>query len=347
MIWVGGHIDTPLGDGFTANLYAISKGAGSGASVRYLKTPKGFVDRCLDSVYAAAECVGLDLSDKKVVLVLSSTKGENLQLWEPAEAVRRGMNNPNNAVVVSNACTSGVCAQIVAHRLLSARLYEAAVVVGCDIVTDFIRSGFEVLKALSPEPCRPFDAAREGLNLGEAVATMLLANEDWWLAKHPDKRTFWRYEAGSIHNDANHISGPSRTGEGAYRCLCDVLEGVDRHNIALIGLHGTGTLYNDEAEAVALHRAGLSDVPANSLKGFFGHTLGAAGLLETMLCLRALEDGRILPTKGFETQGTTCPLNLDSKEKNVNCQLSIVNYIKLLNGFGGTNAAVRYRRCEL
>ncbi len=302
-----------------------------------------FADRCRRCVVPALEAASLRADLPETVVIVSSTKGENFDLWKPALAFAGALHNPNPPVVISNACTSGVCAQIVTARLIASGRYKAAVVVGCDILTEFIRSGFEALKALSPNSCRPFDAQRDGLNLGEAVATMLFADEQWWQEQHPEKQTYWHYEAGSIHNDANHITGPSRTGEGSYRCLCDVLEGVDNQAITMIGLHGTGTLYNDEMESIALHRAGLSGIPANSLKGVYGHTLGAAGLLETILCLRALEEGVILPTQGFETQGTTYPVNVSNKSRTVE-NTNEMQFIKLLSGFGGTNAAVRYKR---
>ena len=120
----------------------------------------------------------------------------------------------------------------------------------------------------------------------------------------------WILEAGAIHNDANHLSAPSRTGEGAYRCLMDVLEGVTPADIDLIGVHGTGTLYNDDMETIAIERAGLQDVEKSILKPFYGHTMGAAGVLETIIGIEMLGKG---------------------------------TFIKMLSGFGGVNAAIRMR----
>ena len=124
-------------------------------------------------------------------------------------------------------------------------------------------------------------------------------------------------ETGSIHNDANHISAPSRTGEGAYQCLTDVLNGCTPEQIALIGVHGTATQYNDSMEQTALERAGLQSVPKSVLKPYFGHTMGAAGVLETILCA------------------------MQVKESGVKSQESRV--IKMLSGFGGVNAAIRLK----
>lgn len=314
MVYCAGHsIISPLGEGSQANLEAVR--AGRSGLKQYtdrfpsvepfcaslFDTPQSFVPLCIKSVELAV--TNVDLASSQTVFVLSTTKGDNLDLWTPAQTIARHFGNPNRPIVVSNACTSGVCAQITAKRLLDAGLYRHAVVVGCDIQSQFIVSGFQAFKALSPEPCLPFSPDRKGLNLGEAAATMVLTN---------NPQEGWRLEAGSIHNDANHISAPSRTGEGAFRCLQDVLEGVSVYDIALLGVHGTATLYNDDMEKAAIQRAGLEAVPISALKPFFGHTMGAAGVLETIIGMEMFKHG---------------------------------TFIKMLSGFGGVNAAVRWK-CE-
>ena len=321
MVYCAGHsIISPLGEGSQTNLEAVR--AGRSGLKQYTNrfpsvepfcaslfdTPQSFVPLCIKSVELAV--TNVDLASSQTVFVLSTTKGDNLDLWTPAQTIARHFGNPNRPIVVSNACTSGVCAQITAKRLLDAGLYRHAVVVGCDIQSQFIVSGFQAFKALSPEPCLPFSPNRKGLNLGEAAATMVLTTEP---------RDGWCLETGSIHNDANHISAPSRTGEGAFQCLQDVLEGVSVSEIALLGVHGTATLYNDDMEKIAIQRAGLENVPVSALKPFFGHTMGAAGVLETIICALQVQ----------------------------NRQSSIVqsSFIKMLSGFGGVNAAVRWR-CE-
>ena len=319
MVYCAGHsIISPLGEGSQTNLEAVR--AGRSGLKQYtdrfpsvepfcaslFDTPQSFVPLCIKSVELAV--TNVDLASSQTVFVLSTTKGDNLDLWTPAQTIARHFGNPNRPIVVSNACTSGVCAQITAKRLLDAGLYRHAVVVGCDIQSQFIVSGFQAFKALSPEPCLPFSPDRKGLNLGEAAATMVLTTEP---------RDGWCLETGSIHNDANHISAPSRTGEGAFQCLQDVLEGVSVSEIALLGVHGTATLYNDDMEKIAIQRAGLENVPVSALKPFFGHTMGAAGALETIICALQVQ----------------------------NRQSSIVqsSFIKMLSGFGGVNAALRWR----
>ena len=321
MIYCIGHsIISPLGEGSAANYAAVQAGR-SGLKVHTSRfedvepfcaslfdTPQSFVPLCIKSVEMAIQDSGVRMQDADTIFILSTTKGDNLDLLTPAQEIARHFGNPNPPIVVSNACTSGVCAQITAMRLLEAGLYEHAVVVGCDIQTKFIVSGFQAFKALSPEPCKPFSPDRKGLNLGEAAATIVYSRNKNTEYRVQNTETYWTLEAGSIHNDANHISAPSRTGDGAYLCLKDVMAGLQPEDIALIGVHGTATLYNDDMERTAIERAGLQDIPISALKPYFGHTMGCAGVLETILCAMQVEKARV---------------------------------IKMLSGFGGVNAAIR------
>lgn len=299
------------------------------------------------SIREALEHTSLDVTSDRVVFVLSTTKGnidllenpspgifkERIYLGEAARHVTEYFGNHQMPIVVSNACTSGVCAQIVAKRLLEEGHYDYAIVAGAEVQSKFITSGFLSFKSVSTKECRPFDMERQGMNLGEAAATMIFSRfEDGVSAK-------WHLVNGAIHNDAFHISNPSKTGEGSYRCLMDVMSGnTSSGELAVINAHGTSTLFNDEMEAVAISRAGLADVPVNSLKGYFGHTMGAAGLLETIITIHSTSRNIILPTRGFEELGVS--KNIDVvKEKRITGKNS---FIKLISGFGGTNAAVKY-----
>ena len=356
IIRIADYIITPLGEGVERNLEALLRGEcmlRHHTSIRGELVPEPFVgslfDRlpeypgyspyealCIAAAEPAIRCSGLDVSSSDVVFVLSTTKGN---IWSsPADSARKVagyFGNKTTPVVVSNACTTGVSAQLTAFRLLSAGTYRTAVLIGCDVQSLFIVSGFQSFKALSPDACRPFDADRKGLNAGEAAACLILGSLTSSNSPHP-----WCLLGGSIHNDANHISGPSRTAEGSLRCLQDALAVTCGERVACVSVHGTGTAYNDEMEALALHRAGLDDTPVSALKGYFGHTMGAAGLLETILTLHALDKGLILPVKGFEQQGTTCPVNVSPEAR----QAQGHTFIKLLSGFGGVNAAVTWSR---
>ena len=320
-------------------------------AVNEIATQKGIDDRytffekmIILSAAKALEQTNIDASSDKVLFVLSTTKGNVFLLDKretgfPQERVRLGMaakqmtdyfHNPNTPIVVSNACISGVCAQIQAMRELESGHFDYVVTVGADVQSAFIVSGFQSFKALSVDPCKPFDANRTGLNLGDAAATIIYTKKD------NVTENDWVACRGAIRNDANHISGPSRTGEGSYRALRAVIGDVNPEKLAFINTHGTATLYNDEMESVAIERAGLAQVPVNGLKGYYGHTMGAAGILETILSMQAIDDNNILATRGFETLGVTHPLVLSNHNQPTDKRA----FIKLLSGFGGCNAAL-------
>lgn len=304
-----------------------------------------FEAMCVQCAEKAIEESGVDAGSSRTVFVLSTTKGnvaalgatqrrEEVGAADSALRIARHFGNTEQPVVVSNACTSGVCAQITAMRLIEAGFYDTAVVIGADEQSAFIVSGFQSLKALSDEPCRPYDKDRRGLNLGEAAACMVLSRE-------PRGEGCTQLLRGSIANDANHISGPSRTAEGSWRVLTAVTKGIPAEQIALINAHGTSTLYNDEMESIAVDRAGLAEVPVNSLKGIFGHTMGAAGILEALITQYALLKGVILPTRGFSQSGVSRAIRVSAEAMEAGADKPY--FVKLLSGFGGCNAALIYK----
>lgn len=302
------------------------------------------------AIVAAAQAVNeanIDAAREDVIFILSTTKGnvdllennpyepKRPYLWRTAQLIAEFFDNPNTPIVVSNACISGCAAQIAAINQLRYGGYKYAVVIGAEALSKFVISGFQSFKALSPERCKPFDANRRGLNLGEAAAAIVYtigANEEL------DAGTLI-VQGAAINNDANHISGPSRTGEGLLRSITKANEGFDTSRLAFINAHGTATLYNDDMESIAISRAGLQDVPVNSLKGYFGHTLGAAGILETILSAHALNHGRVLPTLGTDTPGTAAPVNVCLQSQATHGD----SFMKLISGFGGSNAAMTFR----
>ncbi len=304
-----------------------------------------FEKLCIFSAKKAIEDCGLSACEADVLFILSTTKGnveylaesatdERCFLAGSAKKIAEYFKNTNTPLVVSNACISGVCAQIAAVRALLSGRYRHTIVIGCDVLSKFIVSGFQSFKALSPEPCKPYDKERIGLNLGEAAGTIILS------ATADNEKAQWQYVAGAIHNDANHISGPSRTGEGAFRVIRDILKEISTDEIAFINTHGTSTAYNDEMESIALHRAQLDDVPVTGLKGNYGHTLGAAGIIETILSMKAVDNKLVLPTKGFENSGTSYPVNVSAETRTTDKTA----FIKILSGFGGSNAGIAYRK---
>ncbi|MBS1646974.1 MAG: beta-ketoacyl synthase [Bacteroidetes bacterium] len=283
----------------------------------------------------------IEVSNPRTLFIFSTTKGnvellenksayipENrIYLYETAHAVSLALGFKNKPLVISNACISGLLALIVAKRLIENNQYDSIIITGVDVLSDFILSGFNSLNALSTEACKPFDKDRSGINLGEAAATVLLSKER--------KEKSVRMEAAYSSNDANHISGPSRTGEGLYQCLQKI---QTKNTPDFINAHGTATIYNDEMEAVAFSRAGLQGVPVASFKNYYGHTLGAAGVVESILCVESLRQEKMIASKGFEKQGTSVALNVIQNthhKKSTSC-------IKTASGFGGCNAVALY-----
>ena len=316
----------------------------------------------LEAARRAVEDAGIDPADPATGFVLSSIKGDiehfgqnDVSLAYSAGRIARALGVQTSPVVVSNACISGLAALVQGMRMIRAGQFKRVIVVGTELQSPFIVTGFQSLKALSVEPCKPFDAHRVGLNLGEASAAMVLAeitgaeekyfssaDDDQESACHSERseESVWELVEGAIRNDANHISGPSRTGEGSFNALRAVLPFVDKKDLAFVNVHGTATVYNDEMEAIALSRAGLLDVPVNALKGYFGHTMGAAGILESILSMQALEAGVVLATRGFSELGVSAPVKVSAQE-----QPAVGNsFIKLLSGFGGVNGALLFRK---
>jgi 3-oxoacyl-[acyl-carrier-protein] synthase-1 len=214
--------------------------------------------------------------------------------------------------------------------------YKHVVVTGGDVLSKFIVSGFLSFKALSTNRCKPFDAFRDGLTLGEGAATIILGIAD----ENSLTANSIVIKAGATSNDANHISGPSRTGEGLYRAIMHTLKGIDISNLAFINAHGTATLYNDEMEAIAISRSGLEHIPVNSLKGYIGHTLGAAGLIETVVCSHSLINSQLIKTLGFSTLGVSKNIQVIAETNG----FKAMECLKTASGFGGCNAVVLIKK---
>ncbi len=334
--------------------------------------PSFFDHIALQAARTAVQEAGIEASLSRVGLVLSTIKGniekidtEDVSLAAAADTLAKGLGVKTAPVVVSNACISGLAALLQGVRMIRSGAYDHIIVVGAEVQSRFIVTGFQSLKALSLNPCKPFDADRDGLNVGEAAAAMVLSaqpvsfeprpvsgnyfSQGFAKNQFPETSTrlphgvdwpFWEIVDGAVRNDANHISGPSRTGEGSYNALRYVLEGVSAEELAFVNVHGTATRYNDQMEAIALNRAGLQDVPVNALKGIFGHTMGAAGILESIVSMKACDAGVILPTQGFCQMGVEPAVNVSALERKTDRKV----FVKLLSGFGGVNGALLFRK---
>jgi len=288
--------------------------------------------------------------DSKTLLILSATKGnidllsppmlekwgkERTMLWKAAQIVADFWGMENKPRVISNACISGVEAIHIGSQFIKQGVFENVLVVGADMLTEFVVSGFMSFQSLSSNQCKPFDEARDGLNLGEAAAAMWLTSNKVYLKTNmPEIQVL----GGGSSNDANHISGPSRTGDGQFFAISSALKeaGIEAKDIEYISAHGTATPYNDEMESKALNLAGLQDKPVNSMKAYFGHTLGAAGVVESVVTCKNLRDQKILKSLGYVNHGVPMPLNVITETRNWPMKYAL----KTASGFGGCNAAV-------
>lgn len=288
------------------------------------------------------------LISDKTLFILSTTKG-NIELLktEPnhsrihlhAAAMKIAeVCQLENVIVVSNACVSGVMAITIAKRYLEKGKYDHAIILGADELTSFVVSGFQSLGALSNERCKPFDRERKGINLGEAAAAILISTKPNVFGIMPSVKIL----GSGLTNDANHISGPSRTGEELAMAIDQSLResNIPSTEIDFISAHGTATLYNDEMEAKAFHLTGYSDTPLNSLKGFYGHTLGAAGVLETIISIHSLRNNALVPSLGFSELGVPHKLNVITSP----IKKPLRTFLKTASGFGGCNAAIVFQK---
>ncbi|MDL2140991.1 beta-ketoacyl synthase N-terminal-like domain-containing protein [Flavobacterium tructae] len=291
---------------------------------------------------------GVELNSK-AAFILSTTKGNvtalknnseesftNAYLDVLAKNVATFFGFQTQPIVVSNACVSGILAISVAKRMIQSGLYDHAFVVAGDEVSEFVLSGFNAFQAMSDLPCKPYSKNRTGVSLGEATAAVLVTAET--------ANAKIKVIGDSSINDANHISGPSRTGEGLFRSIQNALKEaqIEAAKIDYISAHGTATPFNDEMEAIALNRLGLQNVPVNSLKGFYGHTLGASGLLETVIAIESANQNILFESKGFDEMGVTEPINVIETNKEHNIEY----FLKTASGFGGCNTAVVFEKVK-
>jgi len=289
------------------------------------------------------------ISDE-TAFILSTTKG-NISLLKNQETLPEGVFLSNLAqkiadffgfktkpIVVSNACVSGVMAIALAKNMIQAGKYKDAFVVAGDEISEFVISGFNSFQAIGTDICKPYDKNRDGINIGEATAAVYITSEP-----NQNEKFSFKVLGDSAINDANHISGPSRTGDGLFASIKNAMTeaNISVEKIDFISAHGTATIYNDEMEAIAFNRMGLQNIPLNSMKGYYGHCLGASGLLESIISMESALQNTLIPSKNFEETGTSQPLNIIKEN-----QPAEIKYIlKTASGFGGCNAAIVLEKC--
>jgi 3-oxoacyl-[acyl-carrier-protein] synthase-1 len=237
-------------------------------------------------------------------------------------------------LTISTACSSSAKVFASAERLIRLGLADAALVGGVDSLCDSVLFGFNALQLVSRQPCRPFDQHRDGISIGEGAAFALLERVD---ASPHAPRLLGHGES----SDAWHMSTPHPDGRGALAAMDDALAraGIDADRVDYVNLHGTATVKNDEVEAKLLPRF-AKRTRVSSTKGFTGHTLGAAGALEAVFALLAIEHGLVPPNLGCDEPAPEASpwLALQPERRPVDIALS--NSF----GFGGNNSCLVFAR---
>ncbi len=255
-----------------------------------------------------------------------------------------GLRGP--CLTVATACSSSAKVFASAERLLHLGFADAVIVGGVDTLCDSVLFGFNSLGLVSPEPCRPFDKDRSGLSIGEAAGFALLERVAQ-NANANDAASRLRLIGHGESSDAHHMSAPHPQGLGAERAIDDALAraGIGVDAVDYINLHGTASRQNDEVEAAVIARRFPARTRASSTKGWSGHTLGAAGILEAAITLGALERGLIPGCLNTRELDPVCGPQI-TLENEVFAAATTQRRIALSNsfGFGGNNCCLAFAR---
>jgi 3-oxoacyl-[acyl-carrier-protein] synthase II len=289
-----------------------------------------------DAFLILATTVGeIDLLEKALLNKTSDPKKSSLS--DLLKKVKSLAKIKEDGVLISCACASSSTAIAEAARLIESGQEDCILVVAADAVTEFVFSGFSSLMALDKDQAKPFDKNRSGLSLGEAAGFILLMSQS--RAKKEKRQNLAQIAGWGLSCDANHMTGPARNGEGLTQAIACALKkaNVSPGQIGAISSHGTGTLYNDAMELSAFKNIFKNKtIPVYSIKGGTGHTLGSAGLIETITALKVGQEKTIPPTVGLK----------DIDEQAIGWVSLLAKKLKqstiILNncGFGGINAAL-------
>lgn len=300
---------------------------------QYLNLTQSLLEECLADLPALPKdtlviWTGIKNNVEFIESIYNQTPAPKLQsasdfrLW-----VSQRLGLANQGFEINAACASSAVGVALAANYIAEGCFEHVLVVGADIVSQFVYYGFASLKAMTESICMPFDLERNGLTLGDgAVALFLSASQNSNI----------RISGCSVTNDANHITGPSRDGAGLAQAIKQAVQRADLElrDVQAFCAHGTGTRYNDAMELAAMNSLyGELQPKIFGVKGAIGHTLGAAGGIEIALCARSLSECKLLPTVGCQTPATS------------NIVLEPTAYpgeviLTTNSGFGGVNAAV-------
>ncbi|HBA60700.1 MAG TPA: beta-ketoacyl-[acyl-carrier-protein] synthase family protein [Elusimicrobia bacterium] len=301
--------------------------------------PGGLPDPARAGVILGA-CVG-GMADSEVflerLLRTGARETELLHFHEcasSADAVAGTLGLYGPCETISTACSSGQNAICLAAELILSGESDVMLAGGTDSLSRLTVNGFGSLLLMDPQGCRPFDEERKGMSLGEGAA--VLALESAGSAARRNARVLARLSGWAATCDAHHAAAPSPEGEGIQRAMRGALAGagLSPGDIQYISAHGTATPDNDRAEAAAIKAVfGEQTPPVSSIKRAFGHTFAAAGAIETLACVLALQHQAVPPNAGLNRQDPACPVKI--QRDFAACKLS--NVMSLSLGFGGNN----------
>ena len=314
-----------------------------------------FLETAVEEVISDAKLFLSDIYKQKVKVVIGSAHGSLIdwERWYRKEtekffsiedlAFRLSKKFSINSLplCISTACTSSTIALGLGLNMVREGLADVIIVAGVDVLTEFIFAGFHSLRALSSTFCRPFDKNRDGLILGEAAAAVVL--ESYEHAKKRNADIYCKLKGFATTSDAKNFTAPDFGGEGIYRCINNALldAKVEPKDVSYINAHGTGTLYNDKAECIAykkLFQQYIPSIPISSIKSIVGHTSGACGIVESVVCSLCIKYNFVPATFGFQSPEEEFA---DFNFVSVCGRKQEVKFIVSTNlAFGGNNACV-------
>lgn len=258
----------------------------------------------------------------------------------PARGLAEAFHIEGPILTLSTACASGTAAIAQAAECIRRGEADLMLAGGADALSEFVVSGFWLLRALTPGVMRPFDRRRDGLSLGEGAGIVVLEERERALRR--DAPLLAEIVGSGSSADANHMTGPSPTGDGVVRSIGSALRDAGRgpESVEFISSHGTGTSFNDRMETIAFKRV-FGDrafrIPVNSIKPIVGHTLGAAGALEAIMCVLAMREGVLPPTIHYGEADPECDLDY---VPNIARRLPARCVLSSSSAFAGNNAAL-------
>ena len=298
------------------------------------------------SIKDALDKTSIDAKSAKTLFILATTNGNfdlidesnnnfdknRIYLWQTASVISKYFGNSNTPIVISNSSVSSVSAIITGSRMIRSRMFDNIIISGADVLTKNIILGYNSINALGKSSCLPFDMIRDGISLGEAAGTIILSSE---------KKSGFVVGGDFISNDAASIISQSKTGDGLLHAIQKTLNDINSSpeiKLDFINTHGSGSYGNDEMESVAITRAGLKNIPINSFKGYFGHTLGASGIIESIVCIHSIKKNILFKTAGFEAHNFKNNITIIDKHKEIN----LSKCLKTSSGYGGMNAGITF-----